>query len=159
MDDSINRQAAIDAIVNTVSEIGLHDNSEVARYGATFRQHEIIDIIEGLPSAQPEPEIYWGYPPTCERPLADVEIVSRLRDIQKQIPGGSYAIDRAIEIIEAVAERRTDQPEIIHCRECKYHDKGSNESDSWNLCGYRPWQYVITDNEHYCGYAKRRIDG
>ena len=54
MDDLISRQAAIDAIVNTVSEIGLHDNSEVARYGATFRQHEIIDIIEGLPSAQSE---------------------------------------------------------------------------------------------------------
>ena len=52
--DLIERQAAIDAIVNTVSEIGLHDNSEVARYGATFRQHEIIDIIEGVPSAQPE---------------------------------------------------------------------------------------------------------
>lgn len=54
MDDTISRQAAIDAIVNTVSRIGLHDNSEVARYGATFRQHEIIDIIESLPSAQPE---------------------------------------------------------------------------------------------------------
>ena len=55
MSDLISRQAAIDAIVNTVSRIGLHDNSEVARYGATFRQHEIIDIIESLPSAQPEP--------------------------------------------------------------------------------------------------------
>ena len=54
MSDLISRQAAIDAIVNTVSRIGLHDNSEVARYGATFRQHEIIDIIESLPSAQPE---------------------------------------------------------------------------------------------------------
>jgi len=53
-EDTISRKAAIDAIVNTVSEIGLHDNSEVARYGATFRQHEIIDIIEGMPSAQPE---------------------------------------------------------------------------------------------------------
>ena len=55
MSDLISRQAAIDAIVNTVSRIGLHDNSEVARYGATFRQHEIIDIIESLPPAQPEP--------------------------------------------------------------------------------------------------------
>lgn len=52
--DLISRQDAIDAIENNVSRIGLHDNSEVARYGATFRQHEIIDIIESLPSAQPE---------------------------------------------------------------------------------------------------------
>lgn len=52
--DCISRQAAIEAIVNTISDIGYHDNSEVARYGATFRQHEIIDIINNLPSAQPE---------------------------------------------------------------------------------------------------------
>lgn len=55
MADLIDRQAAIEAVVNTVSEIGLHDNSEVARYGATFRQHEILDIIEGIPSVQSEP--------------------------------------------------------------------------------------------------------
>lgn len=52
MNDLISRQAAVEAIVNTVSRIGLHDNSEVARYGATFRQHEIIDIVENLPSAE-----------------------------------------------------------------------------------------------------------
>lgn len=57
---------------------------------------------------QPEPEIYWGYTPTYERPLADDEIVPRLRDINALL-GGSYAIDRAIEIIEAVAERRIDE--------------------------------------------------
>ena len=54
MDDLISRQAAIDAIVNTPSKVGYRDNSEVARYGATFRQHEILDIIERLSSAQPE---------------------------------------------------------------------------------------------------------
>lgn len=57
---------------------------------------------------QPEPEIYWGYTPTYERPLADNEIVPCLRGIKAQL-GESYAIDRAIEIIEAVAERRTDE--------------------------------------------------
>lgn len=60
MTDLISRQAAIDAIVNTVSEIGLHDNSEVARYGATFRQHEIIYIIESLPSASQKDEVKYG---------------------------------------------------------------------------------------------------
>lgn len=53
MSDLISRQAAIDAIVNTVSDVGLHDNSETARYGATYRQHEIITILKSLPSAQP----------------------------------------------------------------------------------------------------------
>lgn len=49
--DTISRRDAIDAIVNTVSDVGLHDNSETARYGATFRQHEIITILKSLPSA------------------------------------------------------------------------------------------------------------
>lgn len=55
MDNSlIKRQDAIYAIVNTVSDVGLHDNSETARYGATYRQQEILTILESLPSAQPE---------------------------------------------------------------------------------------------------------
>ena len=70
------------------------------------RIEEDIHIIQNLPSIQSE--IYWGYTPTAERPLADLEIVSRLRSIQRQI-GGSYAIDRAIEIIEAVAERGNNE--------------------------------------------------
>lgn len=52
--DSISRLTTIDAIVNTVSKVGDHDNSEAARYGATFRQHEIIDIIQTLPTVQPK---------------------------------------------------------------------------------------------------------
>ena len=36
-----------------------------------------------------------------EHPLADSEIIPRLREIQSLIPGGSYAIDRAIELIQA----------------------------------------------------------
>lgn len=51
MDDLISRAAAIYAIVNTVSDVGLHDNSETARYGATYRQQEIITILKSLPSA------------------------------------------------------------------------------------------------------------
>ena len=50
------------------------------------------------------------------------------------------------------------QPEIIRCRDCRYQYKGCNESESWNVCGYRPWLHVPTDDEHYCGYAERRAD-
>lgn len=54
-DDLISRKNAIEAIVNTVSDVGNHDNSETAsqRYGAAFRQLEIIDILQALPSAEP----------------------------------------------------------------------------------------------------------
>lgn len=56
-------------------------------------------VIDRLPSVKLP---IWGLPVSSDRPLADEEVVSRLRDIQKQI-GGSYAIQRAIEIIEALS--------------------------------------------------------
>lgn len=47
-------------------------------------------------------------------------------------------------------------PAVVTCKECKYQDKGENESESWNLCGYRPWLYVPVTDNHYCGYAERK---
>lgn len=52
MDNLISRQAAIDAIVNTATDVYSHDRIISALDGAAFRQNEIIDIIEALPSAQ-----------------------------------------------------------------------------------------------------------
>ena len=62
-------------------------------------------VIETIANefAPTKDDIYWGYTATIDRPLADKEIVFRLRAIQKQI-GGSYAIDRAIEVIEEAQE-------------------------------------------------------
>lgn len=59
-----------------------------------------------ISSAQPEP--IWGLPVSADRPLADVEIIPRLRQIQAGIPGRDYAIDRAIEVIEAVCRMEDD---------------------------------------------------
>lgn len=50
------------------------------------------------------------------------------------------------------------QPEIVRCKDCKYQVKGEDESESWNLCGYRPWNYANVTDNHYCGYAERRTD-
>ena len=54
-EDTISRQAAIDAIVNTPSEVQNKNIPLVNQYdGAAFRQIEILGIIEALPSAQPD---------------------------------------------------------------------------------------------------------
>lgn len=80
---------------------------------------------EIMPPVQPEP--LWGKTVEVERPLADIEIVSRLRAIQKQV-GGSYAIDRAIEIIEAVAsaqpERKPGEAMIEELKPCPFRIHG-----------------------------------
>ena len=111
----IDKQAAINGLWNECLALDTYMNECLKKGYMVMRAYakadrkrieEDIYIIQNLPSVQSE--IYLGYTPTPERPLADVEIVSRLKSIQRQI-GGSYAIDRAIEVIEAVAERRTDE--------------------------------------------------
>ena len=89
MNDLISRQAAIDAIVNTPSEVQNKNIPLVNQYdGATFRQIEILGIIEALPSALPKKEIakrvLWtgwkGYRntrykcPNCKKPVKNDDI-------------------------------------------------------------------------------------
>ncbi len=45
---------------------------------------------------------------------------------------------------------------VIRCKNCKYQEKGENELEAWNMCGFRPWLYVPTNDEHFCGNGKRR---
>ena len=81
--DTISRQAEIDLT------IGLsNDSVDFVRAG-----------IKALPPAQPAP---FGTIKDAgsEHPLSDGEIIPRLRVIQAQV-GGSYAIDRAIELLTA----------------------------------------------------------
>ncbi len=45
---------------------------------------------------------------------------------------------------------------IVRCRDCKYQDKGENETEAWNLCGYRPWIHLPTEDDNYCKYGVRK---
>lgn len=60
MSDLISRQDAIDAIVNTPSEVQNKNIPLVNQYdGAAFRQIEILGILEALPTAEPEWKGRW----------------------------------------------------------------------------------------------------
>lgn len=123
-DDLISRQAAVYAIVNTVSAVGLHDNSETARYGATYRQQEIITILKSLPSAEPQ------WIPCSERLPSEGEYVLvtekwngyvrmwRLQYIDNEPTweADGYNVD----IDEAVAWMPLPKP---------YREEGNNETD------------------------------
>lgn len=135
--DAISRQAAIDHW-----RLIIDATNTDSRYNMGFVDgfEFCISHLSTMPSAQPEPQ--WGKTVGVNRPLADREIVSRLRDIQKQV-GGSYAIDRAIEAVQA-------QPDIIACGDCKHwicHDR---------RCGY--WNHGVKPLE-WCCHAERRTDG
>lgn len=48
-----------------------------------------------------------------------------------------------------------DAVEVVRCKDCKYQDKGENESESWNVCKYRPWLYFGIDDDDYCSNGER----
>ena len=98
--DCISRAAAIDAL-----------DSFILDETTTLQGDTVREVLEALPSAQPD----WGKPVGDGGPLADSEVVPRLRDIQKQI-GGSYAIDRAIEVLEGLPSAQSE-PHWIPCSE------------------------------------------
>lgn len=46
--------------------------------------------------------------------------------------------------------------EVVRCKDCKYQDKGENESESWNVCKYRPCLYFSIDDDDYCSNGERK---
>ena len=60
-------------------------------------------------------------------------------------------------LIEAINDAPTiDAVEVVRCRDCKYLDKGENESEAWSLCVYKSWQPVSVGDEHFCSWGKRK---
>ena len=134
--DCVDRQTLIDALLRTTTFGNVHELNKFVQKYHLDREHmgglrDAVFAIVNAPSVQPEP--LWGKTVEDGIPLADHEIVSRLRDIQKQV-GGSYAIDRAIEVIEAVQALPPAQPELCE-------DAVSREAVSKWLKQY--WQDVL----------------
>lgn len=49
-----------------------------------------------------------------------------------------------------------DVVSVVRCGECKYQDKGENECEAWNLCGYRPWLHIPTEDDAFCSKGERK---
>ena len=113
---------------------------------------ELDDVYDKIcrlpPSVHLKP--IWGYTVDINRPLADEEIIPRLRDIQKQV-GGSYAIDRVIELIGEV-QNLSPQPEIIKCSECKHRYVDGNNV-KYNVCKLN--HNKAQSDDWFCADAER----
>ena len=143
MSDLIDRQAAIDA---------------VNKHGVLFEfylPHEFYEVkkeIRELPSAQPEP--HGVCTDLIDRQTAIVTAVKAAIDWHK-LANPQYSI--AYCIGEAMRELPSaDAVEVVRCKDCKYQDKGENESESWNVCKYRPWLCFGIDDDDYCSNGERR---
>lgn len=61
--------------------------------------------------------------------------------------------------IEMINEQEAaDVVEVVRCGDCKYQDKGENDCEAWNLCGYRPWLYMPTEDDAFCSKGERKDD-
>lgn len=49
-----------------------------------------------------------------------------------------------------------DVVEVVRCASCKYQDKGENDCEAWNLCGYRPWLHIPTEDDAFCSKGERK---
>ena len=71
-----------------------------------------------------------------------------------------------------VADMPSAEPEIVKCKDCKHWKRQTNyagallsfgfceSEDMWaSLCGETyEVAHIDTDDDHYCGYAERRVD-
>ena len=67
---------------------------------------------------------------------------------------GGLTKDNIREILRDSKKTPTvDAVEVIRCWQCKYQDKGENESGSWNCCSIG---YCDVEDDYFCWWAERR---
>lgn len=64
------------------------------------------------------------------------EIIVEMEDYLK-IKGGKYIRD------------------LVRCKDCKYLDKGENDSESWRECTAHFGKYFAVDENDFCSFGER----
>lgn len=135
MSDLIDRQAAIDALV----EILDRPNHAEFLYG-----DEICGALGSLPSAQPKVEKDTNVPINdCISKQAAIDAIRAFYD-------EFIVYDNGKSIEDLISELPSAQPEIIRCKDCKFFvsDMEWCEADDGNP----------TSPDAFCSWAERRTD-
>lgn len=72
--------------------------------------------------------------------MSECEIIVKM-DKHIKIKGGTYKQD------------------LIRCKDCKYLDKGENDSESWCECTAHFGKYFDVDENDFCSYGERKDEG
>lgn len=48
--------------------------------------------------------------------------------------------------------------ELVRCGECRWLDKGENESCSWSMCTRHIGQYINVSADDFCSYGERKSE-
>ena len=78
------------------------------------------------------------------------QFINALRRLQSELIIGVG------EIIYTIKDLPADVVSVVRCGECKYQDKGENDCEAWNLCGYRPWLHIPTEDDAFCSKGERK---
>ncbi len=66
---------------------------------------------------------------------------------------GQWKSDIATSVMSKV--KAADVVEVVRCKDCKYLDKGENDSESWCECTAHFGKYFDVDENGFCSYGKR----
>lgn len=155
MNDSISRQAAIDAMRKYEVDIPQYAPREVDIFWDDAID-ACCDAVEALPSAKSDPDAeFW------ENRAAEYSkiIASLVADMSKGINFGSMQIAETGKIIFGKAES------IIRCKDCKHQEKffhtdGRRKSGGYYIYGCdfaEGYSHVCLDDD-FCSRAERRQD-
>ena len=175
--DTISRQAAIDALARMMPRSYTPDGSHPADE-EIFRAQEVfadcIEALEILPSAQPATncsEIPNGSDDTISRRAAIDALWKALYEYEDETEK-QFLESEELDVGEWIGHRifvqnmndidrqtilnlPSAQPEIIRCKECKYHTYDNIYGFHW--CNRMLGTFRV-GLEDYCSFAKRRTD-
>lgn len=160
--DLISREAAIDAIVNTPTDVYSHDRIVSVLDGAAFRQNEIIDIINALPSAQPDPDkLHLQREQAYVQGWEDARLIDRQAAISAVNTALFPKINTAKDAEKALLKLPSVQPQIIRCKDCKHYVLHVlfGRSQGWceRLCDEFDKSLARgTEDDDFCSRAERR---
>lgn len=133
MSDLIERQKAVDAVLDLSEKVA----DEMLFIDA------IVDEIENLPSAEPEPEEFeWCH--DCKEYDQEKHCCHRWTKVIRQT------------IVEVKKQYALEHPEIVHCNECFYAESADDKEDGYR-CRHAMHAYrsMIWFGGDYCSYGER----
>lgn len=156
MTDLISRSDVITAIVETPTKVAYRDTSASTLFGSAFRQNEIIDIINALPSADIPIESTNTPTNTPTDLISRADAINAVMEESRKVYTSEYAnAERiiyeadAVEALAMLPSAEAVQGEWVIC------ENGNKEC---SLCGHERqdgWDYFCG----YCGARMLREDG
>lgn len=94
----------------------------------------------------------------ADEAVLEIERHLRTGDEVYPLSAEDRALDDGLIIAADVVYRHpaADVVEVVRCASCKYQDKGENDCEAWNLCGYRPWLHIPTEDDAFCSKGERK---